>query len=480
MSYHHLDDASALSTRGSLILPNINERRAMLDSPRWALTRRKLARGAFVIDQKELRQLATGADLDPKAFAKQMRSLNVKLNAKELGMLFCAFDNDGDGTVAAKEFAKHLSDVKSEEKVKRERLAREDNSYFLERKLEREAAVVAKHRKQAQVAVAATWSDEDRDRGLRKLEAAAGSWAPPPKGPALTPFSEGGPLTPSSFWQQLRVVFNVQLDPSELAAVMAFFANEEGLVDGGEFASRFFRLSAELRSARFDEERRSREQRQRRQRDVEEAIHERFFARDEEALLEDYTEDDEASALGKLAKIARGALRGAAAPDLNPFKKGSNMDATTLKHFLKVCLRITLTPAELAALMGVLDRHGDGLVDGAEFLTCFHKIVRIESRRRREEEGMARQRKQESEERLLRRIRDKAEKVNAISVSWPSIEEVEEYATRSAVCKVSSDVAGFLDELDAEWPEDSVKRKRKTVRRRRKRGTIREQRSTQS
>ena len=31
------------------------------------------------------------------------------------------------------------------------------------------------------------------------------------------------------------------------------------------------------------------------------------------------------------------------------------MDATTLKHFLKVCLRITLTPAELAALMGVLD-----------------------------------------------------------------------------------------------------------------------------
>ena len=128
--------------------------------------------------------------------------------------------------------------------------------------------------------------------------------------------------------------------------------------------------------------------------------------------------------------------------------------------------------------MGVLDRHGDGLVDGAEFLTCFHKIVRIEHRRRREEEGMARQRKQESEERLLRRIRDKAEKVNAINVSWPSIEEVEEYATRSAVCKVSSDVAGFLDELDAEWPEDSVKRKRKTVRRRRKRGTVREQRST--
>ena len=77
--------------------------------------------------------------------------------------------------------------------------------------------------------------------------------------------------------------------------------------------------------------------------------------------------------------------------------------------------------------------------------------------------------------------RDKAEKVNAISVSWPSIEEVEEYATRSAVCKVSSDVAGFLDELDAEWPEDSVKRKRKTVRRKRRtRGAIREQRSTQS
>ena len=85
---------------------------------------------------------------------------------------------------------------------------------------------------------------------------------------------------------------------------MAFFANEDGLVDGGEFASRFFRLSAELRSARFDEERRSREQRQRRRR-CRGGDPRRFFARDEEALLEDYTEDDEASALGKLAKIAR-------------------------------------------------------------------------------------------------------------------------------------------------------------------------------
>ena len=66
-------------------------------------------------------------------------------------------------------------------------------------------------------------------------------------------------------------------------------------------------------------------------------------------------------------------------------------------------------------------------------------------------------------------------------MSRPWVEEVEEYATRSAVCKVSSDVAGFLDDLDAEWPEDSVKRKRKTVRRKRRtRGAIREERSTQS
>ena len=91
--------------------------------------------------------------LGPRGFARADRSLNVKLNAKELGMLFCAFDNDGDGTVAAK---RSSPSVGREPREKRgERLAREDNSYFLERKLEREAAVVAKHRKQAQVAVAA-------------------------------------------------------------------------------------------------------------------------------------------------------------------------------------------------------------------------------------------------------------------------------------------------------------------------------------
>ena len=117
-------------------------------------------------------------------------------------MLFCAFDNDGDGTVAAKEFAKHLSDVKTEKKTKRERLAREDNSYFLERKLEREAAVVAKHRKQAQVAVAATWV-------MRTATEGCGSWKPLPVSgrphprAATRPLLRGRALTPSSFWQQL-------------------------------------------------------------------------------------------------------------------------------------------------------------------------------------------------------------------------------------------------------------------------------------
>lgn len=482
MSIYNPDDASALSTRGSLILPHINERRAMLDSPRWALTRRKLARGASAINRAELRQLGTGADLDPKAFTKQMRSLGVQLNAKELGMLFCAFDNDGDGTVAAREFAAHLADVKGKEKVQRQKHAKEDNSYFLERKQQRELQVRAKHERLSHVHVAETWSDEERDRGLRKLETAAGAWSPPPKGPSLDSFADGGPLTPSQFWQQLRFVFNVHLDSAELAAVMAFFANEEGLVDGCEFASRFFRLSAELRSARFDEERRSREQRQRRRKDVEDQIHERFFAKDEDTYVpEEYTEADEASALGKLAKIARGALSGAAAPDLAPFKGGASMDATALKHYLRVCLRITLVPAELAALMGVLDQSGTGLVDASEFLNCFHKVVRIETRRRREEEGAALQRKEDKEARLIRRLRDKADKVGAVSVSWPSIEEVEEYATRSAMCTVSSDVGAFLDELDEEWPAETAKRKRKTVRRKRRtRGAIREERSTQS
>lgn len=233
-------------------------------------------------------------------------------------------------------------------------------------------------------------------------------------------------------------------------------------VDGAEFAGRFFRLSAELRRARLGEERRARDERRRRREEVEQELKERFYQPVGREPSERYTLDDEANALGKLAKVARGALTGAAAPELRPFKEGAHLDPPLLDHYLRVCFRVRLTPGELAALVGVLDTSGDGLVDASEFLNCFYKIVRVEQRRRHEDERGAIVQRQQAEERLKQKQQELFERSTAVPVMWPSIEEVEEYATRSAVVRVSPEISSFLADIDGQWPET---RKRRSKRR---------------
>ena len=96
MQYDETSRASSLGGT-TLVLPNIKGAGAMLESPRWAVTRRKLKQAASNAARQHLRLLGTGADLDPADLHKVLKGLGVKLTPAELGMLFCAFDANGDG-----------------------------------------------------------------------------------------------------------------------------------------------------------------------------------------------------------------------------------------------------------------------------------------------------------------------------------------------------------------------------------------------
>lgn len=405
--------------------------------------------------------MSTGDDLDPAQFRNSLRNLGVKLTPTELGALFQAFDVNSDGTVAAAEFAKTLYDMGRKERRQQIKVERSNNARCLEKVRARDEYFAEKHRRMALVKVASEYSTADRNRALAKLEAVAGAWEPPPRGPPLTPFTEGGPLSCSEFWHELRVVFNVVLDPEELAAMMDFFDSDgSGAVDGAEFASRFFRLSSEMRRARLEKERQGLAERKRTAKEVHDAIEERYFRRTLAKVADEYTPDDEASALEKIAKVARGTLTGATAPELRPFKEGAFLDATALRHYLRSCFRVKLSPEELAALIGILDQSGDGLIDAGEFLNCFYKIVRREQANHVHAKFAANIKRKESEVKLKQKYQDIFERCTRVNVVWPKQDKEDDTSlSDSTVVKVSDDVADFLDNIDAEWNKAERKRK---------------------
>ena len=442
------------------MLPNISARPEIMTSPRWATTRRKLARACGLAQRGSLMLMSNGDDLDPASFRNALGNLGVKLSPAELGALFRGFDVNGDGTVAAAEFAKTLYDLGRRERRQQLKLERAANAKCLQRVVDRDNYFAEKHRRMALVRVAARYDADDRDRALRKLESVAKYWEPPPRGPPLTPFTEGGPLSTSEFWHELRAVFNVVLDPEELAAMMDFFDNDgSGAVDGAEFASRFFRLSSEMRRARLQKERQDHWTRCDRETAVKAATDARYYTRTLAEVPDDYTEEDEANALEKIAKVARGTLTGATAPELRPFKEGAFLDATALRHYLRSCFRVKLTPPELAALVGILDQSGDGLIDAGEFLNCFYKIVRREQANHVREKRQSNTNRRDKENSLSDKFREIAERCKQIKVVWPKEKAIDDDGSLGTVVNVSDDIADFLAGIDREWTKAEKKHK---------------------
>ena len=142
------------SSARTLVLPAISGRPEIMQSPRWALTRRKVARACGLAQRGSLMLMSNGDDLDPATFRNSLRNLGVKLTPVELGALFRAFDVNGDGTVGAAEFAKALYDmgrVERRQQIKSERAA---NARCLGKVHRREAYFAEKHRLMALVKVA--------------------------------------------------------------------------------------------------------------------------------------------------------------------------------------------------------------------------------------------------------------------------------------------------------------------------------------
>lgn len=184
-------------------------------------------------------------------------------------------------------------------------------------------------------------------------------------------------MGPSEFKEQMRRNFGMYLTPEELGAMITWFDKDgDGTVDCGEFLSEFFRLGRELRRkqklqldrvhAKHIEDRKKIEAEKARKRTELLQV----------AVKKDFTEKERASALAKVARVAKHFDRRKNPHAMKAFVEGGAMDPATFKQTLWRNLSITVTAGELGALMAEFDQDGDGTVDADEFIFRFFQIGR--------------------------------------------------------------------------------------------------------
>ncbi len=185
-----------------------------------------------------------GSSMPPHVFKEQLlRVFNLKLSAPQLGALMKHFDKDGDGTVDCSEFliqffkrgfAVRQQQAERRRKVEAAKRAREEAA-------ERERLAQAEHKADTQMA--ATFTQKEAIRALDELIEAAVRYDRRSVGPGgLNGFS-GASMTPTVFKEQLKRTFSIQVNPGELAALVAYFdIDGDHTVDCCEFLNCFFKI----------------------------------------------------------------------------------------------------------------------------------------------------------------------------------------------------------------------------------------------
>ena len=130
------------------------------------------------------------------------------------------------------------------ERNERDKKAEEDHKEEVSRKEQEQAARNAKK-------INFKYGDEDMTTALQKLTDAAHRFdRNMPGAPSLATFSSTF-ITTFDFKEQLKRLFNVQLTPRELGALMSFFnADEEGNISCSLFLMRFLKMGFEEKQKR--------------------------------------------------------------------------------------------------------------------------------------------------------------------------------------------------------------------------------------
>jgi Ca2+-binding EF-hand superfamily protein len=398
-----------------------------------------------------------GQVMTPALFREQLKSVfNMRISLGELAALMQYFDSDGDGFINCAEFLIHFFRAGFAERTRQmeeERQQKLDFENAAKRKKEEED--IAKASKNS-LKVDYIYDKESKDRAYKKLRAAAMLYDKNGCGAVNMSAFEGAFMEPYVFKEQLRRVFNLQVSPKELGALMDLFDHDgDGTINCTEFTLIFARMGAEERDTA------NKNQREKQRKDTERRVkaEEEFQAeqakRNASLVDYDFGEDDYTSAMEKLTEAAwRYDSTMPGAPSVAGFRCKSQKPHE-FKEQLKRVFNLNTDPKELGALITYFDKGEIHEIDCADFLIEFVRLG-SEERSRQKKEYLKYQKSKELQRKMRAEMREKeAEMKNNLKLENEFSEDdfnsaMKKMTTAAFYYDRSSPGAVQLDAFDAE------------------------------
>eukprot|EP01038_Epipyxis_sp_PR26KG_P006731 gene6731-9225_t len=409
--------------------PTRKERIVDVSSDSYQSGMNKLIDASWKFDREKdsdlLKTLET-RELTREQFKEILRGrMQCRLSADEFNSLVPLFDNNGyvDGC----EFILYFYHLRYEyrsnllkERVKRERQIRTAHQMH-DVKIKEELEL------KAQIKLVDDYKPDDLSSAINKLTNAAVKYDRLMPGAVQLDAFECENMKPHEFREQLKLVFNVQLTIPELSAYIKDFNTKHSFVGDNmncaAFLVNFFRIGFKEKNRRLKSvwEEKKRVQTEREQKKYEDKLE-----KDQKNFIKvdsNFTPEERARALVKLrnaAKLYDKAMPGAMS--LHSFEVAFLLPHE-FREQLKRVFNLTVTSAEMGALVDFFDENHDGVITCAEFTKVFLNMGFAE-REKDLKESIEKQKKAEEDRKLeLEKKQQALESKNALKVSYNYTEE---------------------------------------------------------
>lgn len=230
------------------------------------------------------------------------------------------------------------------------------------------------------------FTDEDKERAIVKLREAAKLYDKTTPGAMSMKAFEVKEMAPHVFKEQLRRIFNLQVTPPEMGALMAVFdVNGDGVITCEEFSKVFLNMGFEEREKELKAAIKKQKRAEKARIEAEKRKQEQLASKNALKVNYVYSEEEFQSAIDKLTEAAwRYDKTMPSAQCLDAFDS-QFMEAHVLKEQLKKTFLMTVSPQELGAIMHYFDPEAKGYIECAPFLKKFFKTGFEERQRRKKE-----------------------------------------------------------------------------------------------
>jgi len=292
------------------------------------------------------------------------------LDRAELGALLKTVGCDNDGQVSCAEFLRYFLRLGINGRDKERSDQRERQAFLDEKAAKARAKKKLEADNKIMLEVDYNYDEVDEEKAMDKLREA--SWKYDRNAPgcvALDGF-EVEALNPGEFKDLVRRVFNLNFTSTELGfIVQKYDAKKTGTIHSKTFLIEFLRLGQEIRHKMHAEQ--LDKQRKLDAQAVEESLKKIKEVQNSETVKieENFTDQDLKSGLAKITKAAvyHDSVRGASLISFEP----ASISPLDFKKALKRTFNITLTPAEMGAVVSYFDKDRKNEVHCQTFLTTF-------------------------------------------------------------------------------------------------------------